>query len=118
MRTSNAWAYRNSTWESSDLTGFEVEAVDGGIGKIDESSREAGAGYIVVDTGPWIFGSKVLIPAGAITEVDLVDEKVYLELSKEQIKNAPEYTPDSTPDDSYLSRLGTYYEPMFGGPHR
>jgi hypothetical protein len=61
----------------------------------------------VVDTGPWIFGSKVLIPAGAITDVDLVDEKVHLELSKEQIKNAPEYTPDLTSDDSYLGRLGT-----------
>ena len=113
------WTYRESVPSSTDgINGFAVEATDGSIGHIDGASNETGAGYIVVDTGPWIFGSKVLIPAGAITEVDLVDEKVYLELSQEQIRNAPEYTPDSTPDDSYLSRLGTYYEPMFGGPRR
>jgi hypothetical protein len=51
------------------LNGFEVEAMDGGIGKIDESSDEAGAGYIVVDTGPWIFGKEVLLPAGVIRDI-------------------------------------------------
>ena len=109
------WTYRESVPSSTEgISGFAVEATDGSIGHIDAASDETGAGYIVVDTGPWIFGSKVLIPVGAITDVDLVDEKVFLELSKEQIKNAPEYTPDSTPDESYLGRLGTYYEPMFG----
>ena len=109
------WTYRESVPSSTDgIDGFAVEAIDGGIGHVAITSNETGAGYLVVDTGPWIFGSKVLIPVGAISEVDLVDEKVYLELSKEQIKNAPEYSPDSTPDDSYLGRVGTYYGPMFG----
>jgi hypothetical protein len=109
------WTYRESVPSSTEgISGFAVEATDGNIGHIDAASNETGAGYIVVDTGPWIFSSKVLIPAGAITDVDLIDERVYLELSKEQIKNAPEYTPDATPDGSYLGRLGTYYEPMFG----
>jgi hypothetical protein len=108
------WTYRESVPSSTEgITGFGVEATDGSIGHIDAASNEIGAGYIVVDTGPWIFGSKVLIPAGAITEVDLINEKVYLELSKEQIKNAPEYSADPTPDDSYLGLVGTYYEPMF-----
>ena len=112
------WTYRENVPSSTEgikgINGLAVEANDGSIGHIDAASNETGAGYIVVDTGPWIFGSKVLIPAGAITEVDLIDEKVYLDLSKQQIKNAPEYTPDSTPDQSYLGQLGTYYEPMFG----
>ena len=48
----------------NDLTGFSVEALDGSIGKIDEASNEVGASYLVVDTGPWIFGKKVMLPAG------------------------------------------------------
>ena len=49
------------------MTGFDVEAIDGSIGKIDESSFEADNSHIVVDTGFWIFGKKRLIPAGAVT---------------------------------------------------
>ena len=113
--STDLWTYRESVPYSTDgINGFAVEATDGTIGHIDSASNNTGAGYIVVDTGPWIFGNKVLIPVGTITDVDLVDEKVFLELSKDQIKNAPEYAPDSTPDDSYLDRVGTYYEPMFG----
>jgi hypothetical protein len=49
---------------SEGIAGFHVEAVDGHIGSIDEASYEVGGAYLVVDTGPWIFGRKVLLPAG------------------------------------------------------
>ena len=51
-----------------DLTGFSVEATDGGIGKIDEATYDTSRSYIVVDTGPWIFGKKVMLPAGVIKQ--------------------------------------------------
>jgi len=109
MATVDIWAYQVQTWATTDLTGYGVEAVDGGIGKIDEASNEVGAGYIVVDTGPWIFGKKVLLPAGVISRVDPDEEKVYVSRTKEQIKNAPEFDQDNYRDDSYRSSLGSYY---------
>src|SRR6185295_1730476 len=45
-----------------DVTGFEVEAADGSIGKVDESINEAGGSYLIVDTGFWIFGKKSSFP--------------------------------------------------------
>lgn len=49
------WTYRESVPASTEgITGFGVEATDGSIGHIDAASNETGAGYIVVDTGPWI----------------------------------------------------------------
>ncbi len=45
--------------------------------------------YLVVDTGPWIFGKKVLLPASVIQRIDLDDKKVYVRLTKDQIKAAP-----------------------------
>ena len=48
-----------------DLTGWDVEAQDGHLGKIDEATYEVGRSYIVVDTGFWIFGKKRMIPAGS-----------------------------------------------------
>jgi hypothetical protein len=47
----------------ADLVGFDVEATDGNIGKIDEATYDVGGSYVVVDTGPWIFGKKVMLPA-------------------------------------------------------
>jgi hypothetical protein len=53
-----------------DLSSFEVEAVDGSIGKVDKPTNETGGSYLIVDTGPWIFGKKVVLPAGVITRID------------------------------------------------
>ena len=57
-----------------DLTGWEVDATDGRIGKIDEATYDSGAGSIVVDTGFWIFGKRRLIPAGVVTGIDMDDK--------------------------------------------
>ena len=109
------WTYRESMPASNDtLTRFAVEATDGSIGHVDAASNELGAGYIVVDTGPWIFGRKVMIPAGAISQVDLENELVMLDLTKEQIKDSPEFDTNIGWDDiQYRGRLGEYYEPFF-----
>jgi hypothetical protein len=111
MSTPNMWAYPDETWSNVDLVGFSVEALDGSIGKIDDASNEVGAGYIVVDTGPWIFGKKVLLPAGIIDAVDLDETTVYAQRTKDEIKNAPEYDPDRMKDMKYREQFGTYYGP-------
>ena len=35
-----------------DLIGFEIEATDGGIGKVDEATYDVSESYVVVDIGP------------------------------------------------------------------
>ena len=114
------WTYREETWtrggtavtESTagvDLTGLSVEATDGGIGKVDEATNEVGGSYIVVDTGPWIFGKKVMLPAGVVETVDLDSETVYVNRTKDEIKNAPEFDESRISDAAYRDELGTYY---------
>ena len=77
--------------EKANFIGYGVEALDGSIGKVDEATYDAGSAYIVVDTGPWIFGKKVMLPAGTIQRVDHEDEKILVSRTKDQIKNAPEF---------------------------
>ena len=103
--------WRSDLVETGSIEGFSVEAQDGSIGKIDEATNEVGGSYIVVDTGPWIFGKKVLLPAGMIERVDRTDERVFVALTKEQIKNAPEFDDMTYRDDEYRSSLGDYYAP-------
>ena len=107
--TTDLWTYRNSSMTGQDLTGFTVEALDGDIGKIDEATNEVGGSYIVVDTGPWIFGKKVLLPAGVLRDVDLDAQTVFVNRTKDQIKNAPEFDKDRYKDEGYRNEVGGYY---------
>jgi len=103
------WEFR-STVPTRELTGFDVEARDGGIGKIDDSTQEVGTAAVVVDTGPWIFGRKVVIPAGAIERIDTDKKNVYVSMTKDQIKNSPEYDPDNGwPNEQHRGELDVYY---------
>ena len=107
----STWTYNQDTYSGDiDVVGYEVEAIDGGIGKIDEATYDAGASYVVVDTGPWIFGKKVMLPAGVVDRVDLDAETVFVSRTKDEIKNAPEFDDTSRGDDQYRERLGGYYD--------
>ena len=108
---SDMWTYRDTTIGQTDIVGFEVEATDGSIGKVHEATYDVGASRIVVDTGPWIFGKKVLLPAGVTERVDAVDKKVYVNRTKDEIKNAPEFDETAVSQDAYRTELGRYYGP-------
>jgi hypothetical protein len=86
------WAYRPDVWiDGRDVVGYDVAARDGEIGKIDESTLDADEQHIVVDTGFWIFGKRRLIPAAAVIRIDHEAERVDVDLTKEQIKGAPDF---------------------------
>jgi hypothetical protein len=108
MAAAQIWTYRRVETDV-DLTGYDVEAVDGSIGTIEDAMSEAGQNYLVVDTGPWIFGRRVLLPAGLVDRIDTADEKVFVDRSREEIKNAPEYDRERGPTDLYRERVGSYY---------
>jgi hypothetical protein len=109
MTTPNIWTSTVATAPNVDVTGFSVEASDGSIGKVDEATNEASGSFIVVDTGPWIFGKKVMLPAGVIRDIDPDTETVFVHLMKDEIKNAPEFDETSYRDQSYRDELGRYY---------
>jgi len=108
--SNDMWTYRDTLDVSRDVVGYNVEATDGSIGKIDEASTDTSRRYLVVDTGFWIFGKKRLIPAGVLDRVDHDDRKVYVSMTKDQIKNAPDYDERRTgSDDSYYDKHAGYY---------
>ena len=84
----------------TDVTGWSVEATDGHIGKVDRATYESGGSYLVVDTGFWIFGKKRMFPAGIVERADRESQTIYVNLTKEQIKEAPDYDADRSDDDA------------------
>src|SRR5215208_4545261 len=118
MQTADIWIFRAESGfgsETRDVAGYKVEATDGSIGKVDEATYDAGASYVVVDTGPWIFGKKVMLPASVIDRIEPADEKVFVNRTKDEIKNAPEFDEDRYHDETYRTDVGSYYSPGGAG---
>ena len=108
-RTTSLWRLQTQGVRVSNLVGYDVEATDGHIGKIDSATDETDRYSVVVDTGLWIFGKKRLIPAGVIDRVDDGNKKVFLSMTKDRVKGAPDYDDIERYDDRYYDRVDTYY---------
>ena len=67
----------------------------------------------MVDTGVWIFGNKRMLPAGVIDRIDYDDRKVYVNLAKDEIRQAPDYVAEREREEAYRQDVGTYYGPLF-----
>jgi hypothetical protein len=96
--------------ESEDLGGYVIHATDGEVGKVDQDDRSTGARYLLVDTGPWIFGRTVLLPASVIDRIDHRHQAVHLRCTREAIKGAPEYHEDR----SHRAELEAWYGKPLG----
>ena len=109
MAILDMWTFTVETAPNIDLTGFKVETTDGEIGKVDEATRDVGGSFLVVDTGPWIFGKKVMIPAGLVRDIDPDAQTIFVNRTKDEIKNAPEFDEQRYRDQAYRDELGGYY---------
>ena len=94
------------------VTGYHIDAADGEIGHVDGFlvDDEAWAiRYIEVATRNWLPGKKVLISPSWIDRVSWPASKVYVGLSREAIKDAPEYIESRPVTREYESRLHDHY---------
>jgi hypothetical protein len=64
-----------------------------------------------LDTGPWIFGRTVLLPAGLIDRVHPEERKIYVERTKDAVKEAPTLDEDRA-DEAYLGEVAAYYSAL------
>ena len=90
-----------------EIVGFKVVANDGEIGHVDSATWDAGKGHIVVDTGPWIFGRTLADPGARRARDRRGHGSVQVDLTKDEIKNAPEY--HDVGYDAYAEDAAMYY---------
>jgi hypothetical protein len=103
------WTFRDRNWFGAKIAGYHIDAIDGEIGKVDRATFDVGSSYLIVDTGPWIFGEKVMLPAGVVSGIDHTNGRVFVERTKDQIKNAPKFDDTMLDDVGYRDSLGRYY---------
>ncbi|MEL6440983.1 MAG: DUF2382 domain-containing protein [Cyanobacteria bacterium J06621_8] len=99
-------------FDNDDLMSYSLYSdTDEKVGSVDDIlvDREGHFRYLVVDTGFWIFGKKVLLPFGR-ARIDRQQQRVYAtDFTKEQAESLPEYNSDMTVDADYEERVGNVY---------
>jgi hypothetical protein len=94
------------------VTGYDIEAADGEIGHADGFAVDDEAWairYVEVATRSWLPGKKVLVSPAWIERVSWADSKVYVGLSREAIKDAPEYIESRPITREYENQLHSHY---------
>jgi uncharacterized protein YrrD len=95
-----------------DVTGHHIQASDGEIGHVEDfiiDDDTWAIRYLVVGTRNWWPGKKVLIAPLWIQRVSWGESKVFVNLSRESIKQAPEYSEEFLLTRDYETGLHRHY---------
>jgi sporulation protein YlmC with PRC-barrel domain len=97
---------------AQEVSGYYIQALDGEIGHVEDFIVDDDVWvirYLVIDTQNWWPGKKVLISPLWIDRVDWARAQVQVTLSREGIRNAPEYDPSLPVNRAYEAKLYDYY---------
>jgi len=101
-----------------DIKSLDVYAQNDKVGSVKDvlvDERDGKFRYLVVDTGFWVLGKKVLLPIG-LAQVDYSQRRVNVSgLTKEQVENLPEFTDELKIDQDYEENVRGVYRPMATG---
>lgn len=94
------------------VTGLHIEASDGEIGHVEDfvvDSETWAIRYLIIDTRNWWSGRKVLVAPQWIERISWKESKVFVDLSRQQIRQSPEYEEGSLPSREYEAALHQHY---------
>jgi PRC-barrel domain len=97
---------------AAQVFGYHIQGTDDAIGHvedfiIDDETWEIR--YLIVDTSNWWFGKRVLIAPLWADRISWTERKVYLGMSRQAIKDCPEWNSDLGVNREYEARLYDYY---------
>jgi hypothetical protein len=97
----------------AEVTGYHVHAEDGDIGHVENfliDDPNWRIRYLVVDTMNWWPGRHVLVSPSAVRQIDWSERHISLNISRDQVKGSPPWSPNGNADDKeYDRRLQEYY---------
>jgi hypothetical protein len=85
-----------------DLRGYAIRAIDGVIGEVHDlyfDDEDWAIRYLVVDTGSWLSGRKVIISPLAIGDPDWASQQLPVSLTKAQVERNIGHLKDLLVDD-------------------
>lgn len=97
---------------AEEVRKYRVDANNGEIGHVDDfimDDETLAIRYLVIDTHNWLPGRKVLLAPGWIDGIDWNLHQVSTTLSRESVKNSPDFNPAVAVNRDYEGILYDYY---------
>ncbi|MBF0315477.1 MAG: PRC-barrel domain-containing protein [Oligoflexia bacterium] len=95
------------------VSSYHIQATDGEIGHVEDfiidDETTWAIRYLVVDTKNWWLGKKVLVSPEWIKKISWDESKIFVNLTRESIKQSPEYTDESLLTRDYETGLYKHY---------
>jgi uncharacterized protein YrrD len=102
-----------------ELKGYVILATDGVIGAVDDlyfDDDTWAIRYLIVDTGSWLSGRKVLISPLAIGQPDWMGQQLPVSLTKAQVERSPDIDTRKPVSRQYEAEYFEYYDyPYYWG---
>ncbi|MGA3141637.1 MAG: PRC-barrel domain-containing protein [Verrucomicrobiota bacterium] len=95
------------------VSGHHIQTLDGELGHVEDfiiDDETWAIRYLIIDTHNWWPGKKVLVSPQWIERVSWGERKVFVNLSRETIKQSPEYTEASLLTREYETELHRHYK--------
>ena len=77
----------------AELKGYAIGATDGEIGKVSDTyfdDKDWAVRYLIVETGKWLTGRRVLVAPASIKRVDWEGHSVDVSLTRDQVRSSPD----------------------------
>ena len=97
---------------AASLQAYGLQAVDGDVGGVEDLYFDSVAWtvrYLVVNTGSWLLGRRVLISPVAVGRLIERDNVLHIELTRDQIRNSPPLGDDRPVSKGYEMQYYQYY---------
>jgi len=101
----------------NELRGYHIQGTDEMIGHVEDfivDDETWAVRYLVIDTKNWWFGKKVLVAPQWGSRISWEERIVYVDMTRESIKNSPEWDSTAAVNREYETRLYDYFgRPMY-----
>jgi hypothetical protein len=108
---------RGEKWDrhlrsANEVYGYHIQATDGEVGHLLDfmlDDETWAFRYLIIDTRNWWPGKRILISPQWIEHVSWSESKLFVSLTQEVIKQAPEYSDDTVVTREYEDALHRHY---------
>jgi sporulation protein YlmC with PRC-barrel domain len=111
-RDTSAKQERSMLWNASAINGYAIAASDGHLGTVSDflfDDKSWMIRWLVVDTGTWLPGRKVLLPPMALGHPNAIERVFPVRLTRQQVKDSPDIDTDRPVSRQMETHVYDYY---------
>ena len=106
-------------WNASAIKGYAIAASDGQLGTVSDFLFDDASWlirWLVVDTGNWLCGRKVLLPPMVLGHPHPTEHEFPVQLTRQQVKDSPDINADQPVSRQMETHVYDYYgrDPYWG----